>query len=132
MVDAASDDPLQDATVALWENTGGDSTLVRGTVTGPEGRFTIEDVALGSYTLRISFVGYTTERRPNTQPAPSPDEADLGTIRLGRTTTQQQEVEVTADRPAARIETDRNVYNTARASSATSKACRRTPWTAWR
>ncbi|MCS3633277.1 outer membrane receptor protein involved in Fe transport [Salinibacter ruber] len=112
VVDAASDAPLQDATVALWKNTGGDSTLVRGTVTGPEGRFTIEDVALGSYTLRISFVGYTTERRPNTQPAPSPDEADLGTIRLGRTTTQQQEVEVTADRPAARIETDRNVYNT--------------------
>lgn len=112
VVDAASDAPLQDATVALWENTGGDSTLVRGTVTGPEGRFTIEDVALGSYTLRISFVGYTTERRPNTQPAPSSDEADLGTIRLGRTTTQQQEVEVTADRPAARIETDRNVYNT--------------------
>ncbi|WP_251980098.1 TonB-dependent receptor domain-containing protein [Salinibacter ruber] len=112
VVDAASDAPLQDATVALWENTGGDSTLVRGTVTGPEGQFTIEDVALGSYTLRISFVGYTTERRPNTQPAPSPDEADLGTIRLGRTTTQQQEVEVTADRPAARIETDRNVYNT--------------------
>jgi outer membrane receptor protein involved in Fe transport len=112
VVDAESDAPLEDATVALWENTGGDSTLVRGTVTGPEGRFAIEDVALGSYTLRISFVGYTTERRPNTQPAPSPDEADLGTIRLGRTTTQQQEVEVTADRPAARIETDRNVYNT--------------------
>ncbi len=112
VVDTESDAPLQDATVALWKNTGGDSTLVRGTVTGPEGRFTIEDVALDSYTLRISFVGYTAQRLPNTQPAPSPDEADLGTIRLARTTTQQGEVEVTADRPAARIETDRNVYNT--------------------
>ncbi|WP_263785855.1 TonB-dependent receptor domain-containing protein [Salinibacter grassmerensis] len=112
VVDAESDAPLQDATVALWTNTEGDSTLVRGTVTGSEGRFTIKDVPLDSYTLRISFVGYTTQRFPSTQPAPSPDAADLGTVSLARKTTQQQEVEVTADRPAARIETDRNVYNT--------------------
>ncbi len=55
VVDAASDAPLQDATVALWENTGGDSTLVRGTVTGPEGRFTIEDDDHGLYHLPIKF-----------------------------------------------------------------------------
>lgn len=112
VVDAESDEPLQDATVALWNESDDDSTLVRGTVTDPDGRFALEDVVVDSYTLRISYVGYTTRRFPNTQPAQTSDEADLGTIRLARQTTQRDEVEVTADRPAARIETDRNVYNT--------------------
>jgi len=112
VMDVQSEEPLQDATVALWKETESDSTLVRGTVTGPEGRFTLEGVTIDSYTLRVSFVGYTTRRFPNTQPAQNPDDADLGTIQLVPTTTQQEEVEVTADRPAARMETDRNVYNT--------------------
>ncbi|WP_233993496.1 TonB-dependent receptor domain-containing protein [Salinibacter altiplanensis] len=112
VLDADAEAPLENATVALWNETEDDSTLVRGTVTGPEGRFTLEDVAVASYTLRISFVGYTTRRVPNTRPAPAAGEADLGTIQLAPKTTQQEEVEVTADRPAARIETDRNVYNT--------------------
>ena len=110
VVDAESDQPLQNATVALWTETEDDSTLVSGTVTGPEGRFALEDVTIDAYTLRISFVGYTTRRFPDTQPAQ--DEAELGTIRLQPTTAMQEEVEVTADRPAARMETDRNVYNT--------------------
>jgi len=111
-MDAESEAPLQDATVALWDYTEDDSTLVTGTTTGPEGRFAFDEVAINSYTLRISFVGYTTRRFPSTQPSQDEDEADLGTIRLARATTQQEEVEVTADRPAARMETDRNVYNT--------------------
>jgi len=110
VVDATSEEPLPDATVALWNRTESDSTLVTGTVTGPEGRFSFTDVAIDSYVLRVSFVGYDTRRFPNTRPAQA--EGDLGTIRLARTTTQQEEVEVTADRPAARMETDRNVYNT--------------------
>jgi len=112
VVDAESDQPLQNATVALWTETEDDSTLVSGTVTGPEGRFALEGVTIDSYTLRISFVGYTTRRIPDTQPVQSEEEADLGTIALRPTTAMQEEVEVTADRPAARMETDRNVYNT--------------------
>ena len=112
VVDAESDQPLQNATVALWTETEDDSTLVSGTVTGPEGRFALEDVTIDAYTLRISFVGYTTRRFPDTQPAQTATDADLGTIRLQPTTAMQEEVEVTADRPAARMETDRNVYNT--------------------
>jgi Outer membrane receptor for ferrienterochelin and colicins len=112
VVDAQTDEPLQNATVALWTETATDSTLVTGTVTGPEGRFSIDDVAVDAYTLRISFVGYSTQRFPDTRPAQDAEDADLGTIQLAPKTTQQGEVEVTADRPAARIETDRNVYNT--------------------
>jgi len=80
-------------------------------VTGPDGRFSFTDVPVDAYVLRISFVGYATQRFPDTRPVQAAGEGDLGTIRLPRKTRQQEEVEVTADRPAARMETDRNVYN---------------------
>ena len=113
VLDDASGDPLEGATVALWSETTSDSTLVTGTVTGPEGRFSFTEVPVTDYTLRVSFVGYTDRRFPETRPRPDPDAADLGAIRLTPETTRAGEVEVTADRPAAQIQTDRTVYNTA-------------------
>ena len=112
VVDDQSDQPLEGATVALWRETETDSTLVTGTVTGPDGRFRFEEVPVRPYTLRISFVGYADRRFANTRPRQDEEAGDLGTIRLGRETEQAGEVEVTADRPAARVETDRTVYNT--------------------
>ncbi len=113
VVDDASGDPLEGATVALWSQSATDSTLVTGTVTGPDGRFSFEEVPMDSYTLRVSFVGYTDRQYPETRPGRDAESADLGSIRLAPETRQAEEVEVTADRPAARIETDRTVYNTA-------------------
>lgn len=112
IVDAESGDPLPKATVSLWDVAGNDSTLVNGTVTDEDGRFSIEDVPIDSYLLRVRFVGYTTRRFPNTTPTEQAENASLGTIRLARKTTEVAEIQVMADRPAARMETDRNVYNT--------------------
>jgi outer membrane receptor protein involved in Fe transport len=112
VVDDQNDQPLEGATVALWRETETDSTLVTGTVTGAEGRFRFEEVPVRPYTLRVSFVGYTDRRFANTRPRRDEEAAGLGAIRLARETEQAGEVEVTADRPAARIETDRTVYNT--------------------
>jgi len=113
VLDADSGEPLEGATVALWIEQPTDSTLVTGAVTGPDGRFSFDDVPVRAYTLRVSFVGYTDRQFPETTPRQGEDDADLGAIRLQPETTKAGEVEVTADRPAARIETDRTVYNTA-------------------
>jgi outer membrane receptor protein involved in Fe transport len=110
--DASSEAPLEGATVALWRETARDSTLVTGTVTGPKGRFSFPEVPVKAYTLRVSFVGYEDRRFPDTRPRQDPDAADLGVIRLTPTTASAGEVEVTADRPAAQLQTDRTVYNT--------------------
>ena len=116
IIDGETEQPLGGATVALWRESAGDSTLVTGTTTGANGRFTVEAEAQ-SYTLRVSYVGYTDRRMEDVTPAP--DGNDLGTLVLAPETEQVGEVEVTADRPAARLETDRTVYNTrARAISA--------------
>ncbi len=116
VVDGETEEPLGGATVALWREAEGDSTLVAGTTTGADGRFAVEAEA-GAYTLRLSYVGYTDRRIEGVTPAP--DGNTLGTLVLAPETEQVGEVEVTADRPAARLETDRTVYNTrARAISA--------------
>ncbi len=113
VLDDESGEPLEGATVALWTETPTDSTLVTGVVTGSDGRFSFEEVPVRPYTLRVSFVGYADRRFPETMPQQEESAADLGTIRLRPETERAGEVEVTADRPAARIETDRTVYNTA-------------------
>ena len=109
VIDGQTDNPLGGATVALWAETASDSTLVTGTTTGANGRFTVEAEAQ-SYTLRISYVGYTDQRIEEV--TPQSGGTDLGTIALAPTTAQAQGVEVTAERPVAQLQTDRTVYNT--------------------
>jgi len=111
VVSGETGEPLVGATVALWTETDTDSTLTVGTATGSEGQFVLDGMPVGDYVLRVSFVGYADRRFPDTRPVPG-DGADLGTIRLQSEATQAGEVEVMADRPAVRMETDRNVYNT--------------------
>lgn len=111
VVSEESGEPLVGATVALWTETAEDSTLVTGTATGSDGGFVLEADPGPRYVLRISYVGFANRRFPNTRPTTG-EGTDLGTIRLASETTQAGEVEVMADRPAARMETDRNVYNT--------------------
>ena len=41
-----------------------DSAFVSGTVTGEDGRFTLEKIKPGSYFLEISFMGYETKLQP--------------------------------------------------------------------
>ncbi len=111
VIDAETDTPLAGATVAVWQETASDSTMVTGAATDAEGAFTIETPDTGPYTLRISFVGYDNRRLENVTAQTPPN--DVGTIRLAPQTRQVGEVEVTAQRPAAEIETDRTTYNTA-------------------
>jgi outer membrane receptor protein involved in Fe transport len=108
--------PLEGATVALWTETPSDSTLVNGVVTGPDGRFSLTGLPIEDYTLRVSFVGYADRRLPGTRPKRDEAAGNLGAIRLVPQSTRAGEVEVTADRPAARLETDRTIYNTAERS----------------
>jgi TonB-linked SusC/RagA family outer membrane protein len=53
VTDAQSGETVPGANVLLVE-------ITRGTATSVDGDYTIEDVPVGTYTLRVSFVGYTT------------------------------------------------------------------------
>jgi len=53
VTDAETGSPLPGANVVLVE-------LVAGAATDPDGRYLIDDIPIGSYTARVSFVGYRT------------------------------------------------------------------------
>ena len=62
-VQTTTGEPLPGATITLL-NTN------RGTVTGTDGGFVLENLANGTYVLSINSVGYATRTRPFTLPGP--------------------------------------------------------------
>jgi len=112
VVMADREEPLVGATVALHAST--DSTIVAGTTTDETGAFTLEDLPHGTYTLRVSFVGYTPTRLTDVRLAHTRPERTLGTISLRPETEELDEVTVSAERPAMEVQTDRTIYNTSK------------------
>jgi hypothetical protein len=102
--DAADESPIQYVTVALLLS---DSSVITGVITGNDGKFIINNVAMGSYLLQISFIGYQKEYRQLNVPTQS----DLGNIILTASATQMQEIVVTATRPLVVNRADRYIVN---------------------
>lgn len=70
-----------------------DNTIVAGTITNEEGRFTLSNIKSGKYTLEFSFIGYKTKSESLYVGSLS-DFLDQGTIEMEEDTTTLQEVVV--------------------------------------
>lgn len=86
-----------------------DSSLVAGTITNEEGRFTLSVIKQGKYFIEVSFVGYTSHRQPifignlNTY-------LDAGTIELSEDAEVLDAVEVTAKQDEVTGKMDKKTY----------------------
>ena len=107
LLDGANQQPLPFANVVLLRAQ--DSTLVTGAATGETGRFRLEKVAAGTYTLRATVLGYQALRRPVTVGASGT--LELGNVVLQPTTTQLQGVTVSGERAAVQDNLDKKVIN---------------------
>ncbi len=67
VTDGETGRPLPSVNVIVKET--GDEAGPRGTSTGPQGRFTVEGLAPGQYTVRARFVGFATRSRKVKVPA---------------------------------------------------------------
>ena len=110
MVDEVSKDPIPSATVALWSTR--DSSLVTGTITQPDGRFSIDGIRPGSYYLQLSYVGYETQTVADIRLGRDGMKKEVGTIAMRADTQMMDEVEVAAEREFIEVGIDRTVYNT--------------------
>lgn len=89
--DGSARTPIAFANVALKKQA--DSSFVVGTITNEGGRFTLPDVASGTYVAEVSYVGYELKRRPVLVGELSAF-LDLGTIELVNKATDLQAVTV--------------------------------------
>jgi outer membrane receptor protein involved in Fe transport len=115
VIDVDTRAPLGDASVALFDN---DNAFVTGTATTSDGRFVIDRVPQGSYTMRVSFIGYAT-RAIEEIAIRAGQPTDLGTIELATDDSVLGEVEVAGERELVEQRVDRTVYNVAAQSVTT-------------
>ena len=101
-VDFGTKKPIDYANVSVMQ---GDQ-LITGTITDADGNFTI-DVKDGQYTLVVSFMGYSEQRKEITV-AGKP--LNVGRIALKEDTQTLQDVEVVAQGSSMRFELDKKVF----------------------
>ena len=101
-IDFGTKKPIDFANVSVMQG----EHLVTGTITDADGNFTI-DVKDGQYTLVVSFMGYSEQRKEITV-AGKP--LNVGRIALKEDTQTLQDVEVVAQGSSMRFELDKKVF----------------------
>jgi ferric enterobactin receptor len=107
VVDATSATGIARASVAVRTKTG--AVLVAGAIASPDGAFRVQGLRAGTYTLRVTYLGYGPQLQDVTLSEAAPV-VNLGAIKLSRVAAVLEGVSVTEDRAAMAIEPDRNAY----------------------
>ena len=110
VLDSVTRQPVPFATVALLTAAG---TVITGKTTSETGSFTFMDVLPGSYSLRLSFVGYQTRTVNAVTLTAQKPVLQLGTLRLRPESRQLSEVVITGQKALIEEKSDRLVYNAA-------------------
>ncbi|TGD81438.1 TonB-dependent receptor domain-containing protein [Hymenobacter wooponensis] len=106
VLDAATQKPIEYATVALLSATG--TAPLTGATCDEQGRFELKELPAGSFRLQISFVGYTTRVEPVSVTEAS---TELGALALTASAQNLAGVTVTGEKPVVETKPDRLVYN---------------------
>lgn len=108
VIDAASSEPLQNATLQLYSLP--DSTFKAGVASDTEGRFTMS-VRPAEYFLRVSYIGYVTQEKPITVKAS--ERTDVGELKMSTDAVALVETVVTAEVPPVTASGDTLIFNSA-------------------
>ncbi|TXH28165.1 MAG: TonB-dependent receptor [Cyclobacteriaceae bacterium] len=108
VIDEKSKLPVEFATVALTDAEG---KTVNGTIADAKGKFEIEKIANGTYTVTISFIGYETITKSDLVLDGRKPEINLGTVSIAEEATQLGEVVVEAKKDLVEERVDRTIYN---------------------
>ena len=90
--------------------TDGTNEAKYGGVSDVDGEFLIDDVAVGKYTIEISFIGFTTFSK-KIEVVTAVQVLNLGSIKLSEVATMPGEVEVKGQASQMRFEIDKKVLN---------------------
>jgi outer membrane receptor protein involved in Fe transport len=108
LLDSTDSKPVEFATLALINTKT--NKPVDGTVADGVGKFTLNKVALGSYKIVVSFIGYDS-KTVFVNITEKNDDRDLGVIKLQQSSKMLSEVTVEGQRALIEERVDRTVYN---------------------
>ena len=107
ITDAATSKPVSYASVAVLDGAG---NPVNGGVAGDDGKFVLAGIPAGTYTVQISFLGYTNISRTGVV-VTAGEATALGNIGLAASAQKLGEVVVTGQKAIIEERVDRTVYN---------------------
>ena len=106
VADQSSKQPIEFVTVQLLN--AADSFVLKTTVTDRKGKFLLDNVAMGQYILRFSFIGYTKIILPITVNKPK---ENISPVEMALMTKDMSEVTVTTRKSLLNTSIDRKIYN---------------------
>ncbi|MEJ2634455.1 MAG: TonB-dependent receptor [Calditrichia bacterium] len=110
--------PIEYANIVLYNKA--DSAQITGTVSNPQGKFTLEKLRPGNYYIEIYFIGYRTKRIDNIQLRRPDFSADLGKIQLKQTALSADAIVVEGEKAAMTYKIDKKVINVSQQQTAIS------------
>ncbi len=118
VIDSGDGKPMEFTSVAIFKVR--DSSLVTGSITGPDGSFLLKDLSFGKYYMVANYMGYEKQFINDIILSPSHSIAELGKIKLVLAKTNLKEVEVIADQAHVEYKLDRKIVNVGQDINATS------------
>jgi len=109
VLDSQTAQPVEYANIVLYRTK--DSTMINGTVTNDKGVFSLDNLAFGNYYITISFMGYNKLKIPQVFVKPNAVEVELGKIQLEPSSTNLDEVTVTAEKRTIEYALDKKIVN---------------------
>lgn len=101
----ANNNPIEFANVIILNEN--ESEILKGTSTDASGHFSIINLALNTYVIKISYIGYTDYK----QKLVLTGNLDLKTIMLTEDAQSLDQINITVKRPIVKREADRLIFN---------------------
>lgn len=117
IIDMQTKKGMEYVTIALFKN----NDLVTGASSDNRGEFIIENLEMGGYIVKSSFIGYDTHI-DSVKLTPKNPFIDLGNIKLSTVGGLLEEVEISADQPLVKYEIDKKVVDVSNMNTVASQS----------
>ncbi|MBP5763962.1 MAG: TonB-dependent receptor [Bacteroidales bacterium] len=102
-------EPLEFVNVAVYKQ--GETVPHKGSITDETGRYEVDGVADGTYTVQYTFMGFQDESRTVSVNANNKHHARVNTVRLKEDRAVLQEVSVSTQKAAMKLDIDKKVFD---------------------
>lgn len=109
LIDEKTSSPIEYGNIVLFRQR--DSSMVTGTISNKEGKFTLDKIPPGRFYLQASFIGYSGFTINEITIRPGNSNIDAGTMKLSPTFIDFDEVVVSGDREMMGYNLDKKVIS---------------------